>query len=81
MFIIRYECSKVNTGYTGEATRTKGIDAHDTIETDTGAPGSKDELPLIPCNACGKAANWVCAQCVYEGDGWWCEGCAALSGI
>ena len=31
----------------------------------------------ILCDACGKkSAAYICAECLYEGDGWLCEDCA-----
>jgi hypothetical protein len=32
--------------------------------------------PLILCNVCGKPATEVCAQCIYDGEGWLCDDCA-----
>jgi hypothetical protein len=36
---------------------------------------ARNDPPDIRCE-CGKQATAVCAQCVYEGRGWVCEGCA-----
>jgi hypothetical protein len=33
---------------------------------------ARNEPPMWPCDACGKAATAVCAQCLYEGKGFCC---------
>lgn len=37
---------------------------------------ARNEPPTITCNVCGKTANQVCTQCIYEGKGWLCDNCA-----
>jgi Plasmid pRiA4b ORF-3-like protein len=37
---------------------------------------ARNEPPLIACEKCGKPATEVCAQCIYEGEGWLCDTCA-----
>lgn len=38
---------------------------------------ARNEAPHMPCDACGRAAEWVCSQCVYSEDGaWFCEKCS-----
>jgi len=37
---------------------------------------ARNEPPDIRCQSCGKPATKVCAQCIYEGEGWLCEDCA-----
>lgn len=37
---------------------------------------ARNEAPLIACEKCGKPATEVCAQCIYEGEGWLCDTCA-----
>lgn len=37
---------------------------------------ARNEPPVIRCEVCGKDATLVCAQCIYEGEGWLCDGCA-----
>ncbi len=37
---------------------------------------ARNEPPLIFCEKCGKPATMVCAQCIYEGEGWLCGACA-----
>ena len=36
---------------------------------------ARNEAPTIACAACGKPATQVCAQCLWDGGGWLCEGC------
>ena len=38
---------------------------------------ARNEPPPITCQSCGKAATCVCAQCIYEGEGWLCDKCAS----
>jgi hypothetical protein len=38
---------------------------------------ARNEAPVIPCDECGKPATQVCTQCMYSGEGWLCEECAA----
>ncbi len=38
---------------------------------------ARNEPPVIPCDECGKPATQVCTQCMYVGEGWLCEECAA----
>jgi hypothetical protein len=38
---------------------------------------ARNEPPVIPCDHCGKPATQVCTQCMYSGEGWLCEECAA----
>jgi hypothetical protein len=38
---------------------------------------ARNEPPVIPCDKCGKPATQVCTQCMYAGEGWLCEACAA----
>jgi hypothetical protein len=33
--------------------------------------------PVIPCDVCGKPAEKVCAQCIWEKEAWLCRECAA----
>ena len=32
--------------------------------------------PVILCEECGKPATNVCSQCIFDGRGWLCDGCA-----
>ena len=39
---------------------------------------ARNDTPQIVCERCGGlAATRVCPQCMYQGDGWICEACAA----
>ena len=39
---------------------------------------ARNDAPQIVCERCGGlAATRVCPQCMYQGDGWICEACAA----
>jgi len=35
-----------------------------------------EPLPIV-CSSCGKPATKVCTACLYSGEGWLCDGCAA----
>lgn len=37
---------------------------------------ARNEPPAISCNGCGKSAEYVCCECVYEEGGWLCDACA-----
>jgi hypothetical protein len=37
---------------------------------------ARNNPPQIICEICGKLATQVCAQCIYEGNGWLCDKCA-----
>jgi len=37
---------------------------------------ARNEAPVIPCGSCGKIATQVCSNCIWEGEGWVCKGCA-----
>ena len=37
---------------------------------------ARNTPPLILCNVCGKPATEVCAQCIYDDEGWLCDDCA-----
>lgn len=61
--------------------------ALDVVSEDRGEAGrqpvrllARNEPPLIYCQSCGKDAAWVCAQCIYEGEGWLCQECAREHG-
>jgi hypothetical protein len=36
-----------------------------------------NEPPSIPCMSCGKIAAQVCTECLWSGEGWLCDECAA----
>ncbi|HHT9145453.1 MAG TPA: hypothetical protein ACFYD4_07225 [Candidatus Wunengus sp. YC61] len=38
---------------------------------------ARNEPPAIMCDSCGKIATQVCADCVYNGEGWLCDECAS----
>lgn len=38
---------------------------------------ARNEPPSISCESCGKIATQVCAQCIYEGEGWLCDDCTS----
>lgn len=38
---------------------------------------ARNEPPSLPCEVCGRPAVQVCAQCIYEGEGWLCDNCAS----
>jgi len=38
---------------------------------------ARNEPPSIPCMSCGKMAAQVCTECLWSGEGWLCEKCAA----
>lgn len=37
---------------------------------------ARNEPPLMACDRCGKPAVQVCAQCIWDGKGWFCDRCA-----
>jgi len=36
---------------------------------------ARNDPPEIACMVCGKVATQVCAQCIYDGEGWLCDKC------
>ena len=38
---------------------------------------ARNEPPSIPCMSCGKMAAHVCTECLWSGEGWLCDECAA----
>lgn len=38
---------------------------------------ARNDPPEITCAQCGKPATQVCSECVWQGNGWLCEECAA----
>jgi len=38
---------------------------------------ARNESPSIPCMSCGKIAAQVCTECLWSGEGWLCDECAA----
>ena len=38
---------------------------------------ARNDPPALDCNGCGAAATEICPQCVWEGEGLLCDGCAA----
>jgi hypothetical protein len=36
---------------------------------------ARNDPPKIPCMECGELATQVCAQCIYDGEGWLCDKC------
>jgi len=38
---------------------------------------ARNEPPSIPCMSCGKMAMQVCTECLWSGEGWLCDECAA----
>jgi len=38
---------------------------------------ARNEPPPIPCASCGKPATQVCTGCLWSGEGWLCQSCAA----
>ncbi|HBR09770.1 TPA: hypothetical protein DD712_00735 [Candidatus Acetothermia bacterium] len=37
---------------------------------------ARNDPPSIACEACGKIAAQVCAECIWSGKGWLCDECA-----
>ncbi len=37
---------------------------------------ARNEPPTIVCDACGKPAEYVCSECIYDEGGWLCDDCA-----
>jgi hypothetical protein len=37
---------------------------------------ARNNLPLVPCDVCGKPATTTCTLCIYEDRGYLCEACA-----
>jgi hypothetical protein len=37
---------------------------------------ARNAAPPIVCEQCAKPATLVCAQCIYDGEGWVCDECA-----
>ena len=38
---------------------------------------ARNEPPSITCMSCGKMAAQVCTECLWSGEGWLCDECAA----
>ena len=38
---------------------------------------ARNDPPVIPCTSCGKPAAQVCTECLWSGQGWLCNDCAA----
>src|SRR5207253_4746249 len=38
---------------------------------------ARKHTPVFPCDACGKEATYVCAQCIYDDQGWLCDACVS----
>jgi len=38
---------------------------------------ARNEPPSYPCISCGKVAAHVCTECIWSGEGWLCNECAA----
>jgi hypothetical protein len=38
---------------------------------------SRNDPPPIPCQSCGQPATQVCTECIWGGEGWLCDECAA----
>jgi len=38
---------------------------------------ARNEPPSIPCMSCGKVSAQVCTECLWSGEGWLCNECAA----
>jgi hypothetical protein len=38
---------------------------------------ARNEPAAIACVSCGKTATQVCTECLWSGQGWLCDGCAA----
>ena len=36
---------------------------------------ARNDPPKIACMVCGEVATQVCAQCIYDGEGWLCNKC------
>lgn len=39
---------------------------------------ARNNLPLIPCDVCGKPSTYVCAECIYNDEGCLCDECARI---
>jgi len=37
---------------------------------------ARNEPPSITCNNCNNMAMHICAECIYSGEGWFCDKCA-----
>ena len=37
---------------------------------------ARNEAPQIKCGQCEKPATTICTECMYDGEGWFCEDCA-----
>jgi Plasmid pRiA4b ORF-3-like protein len=37
---------------------------------------ARNNLPIVPCDECGKPATNTCTQCIYEDQGYLCDTCA-----
>jgi hypothetical protein len=37
---------------------------------------ARNDPPNIACMSCGEVATQVCAQCIYDGEGWLCDKCS-----
>lgn len=37
---------------------------------------ARNNLPIVPCDVCGKPATNTCTQCIYEDTGCLCDACA-----
>ena len=38
---------------------------------------ARNDPPALACNGCGSAAAEICTECVWEGEGLLCDGCAS----
>ncbi|MBT9133246.1 MAG: hypothetical protein DDT32_02320 [Syntrophomonadaceae bacterium] len=41
---------------------------------------ARNDPPAITCESCGKIATQVCSQCIWAGEGWFCDECGLKHG-
>lgn len=41
---------------------------------------ARNDMPEIPCGECGKPAQLICMECIWQGTGFLCESCAKKHG-
>ena len=41
---------------------------------------ARNDVPKIICNQCEKPATTICADCIYDNQGWLCDDCAGKHG-
>ena len=53
----------------------KVLGMHEAVQQDKVILLARNDPPVILCD-CGKPAEWVCGECIWDGKGWLCADCA-----